>query len=81
LHRAESSNADFITKVALLHGADDPRTDPGELDAFRRSLPSAQVRLIANGEHCPHNESRSVEVFTRLLLGALQWFAGDAKSF
>lgn len=81
LHSAESSNADFITKVALLHGADDPRTDPGELDAFRRSLPSAQVRLIANGEHCPHNESRSVEVFTRLLLGALQWFAGDAKSF
>jgi hypothetical protein len=44
-------------------------------------VPTAQVRLIANGEHCPHNESRSVEEFTRLLLGALQWFAGDAKSF
>ncbi len=77
----ELNYVESAPKVALLHGAEDSRTDPGELDAFRRELPAAEIRLIAGGEHCPHNESRSVQEFTRLLLGALHWFAGGAKSF
>ena len=78
---SELNSVETAPRVALLHGAQDSRTDPGEIEAFRRELPSAEVRLISQGEHCPHNESRSVEEFTRLLLGALHWFGGGKKEF
>lgn len=60
---------------ALIHGACDPRTDPGEIDAVRKTLPSIDVRLIANGEHCPHSESKAAEAFTTELSKALLGFS------
>lgn len=39
--------------VLLLHGARDPRTEPGELEAARRALPSARLALLDTG-HSPH---------------------------
>ena len=57
--------------TVFLHGAQDPRTDPGELAAIQHALPSAQIRLIATGGHCPHNESDTAVEFTRQLVQAL----------
>lgn len=37
----------------LLHGARDPRTEPGELEAARRDLPAARLALLDTG-HSPH---------------------------
>jgi pimeloyl-ACP methyl ester carboxylesterase len=48
--------------VLVLHGDRDPRTEPGELDSIRRSIPRAEVCLIEGGGHCPHSEP---EVATR----------------
>jgi pimeloyl-ACP methyl ester carboxylesterase len=60
--------------TVLIHGTCDPRTDPGEIDSVRRALPSADIRLIANGEHCPHNESKAADEFTHELTRALSAF-------
>jgi pimeloyl-ACP methyl ester carboxylesterase len=38
----------------LLHGARDPRTEPGELEAARRALPAARLLLLDTG-HGPHS--------------------------
>lgn len=40
----------------FLHGALDPRTEPGEIDAVRRELPRASFRMIEQGRHSPHSE-------------------------
>jgi pimeloyl-ACP methyl ester carboxylesterase len=40
----------------ILHGAKDPRTEPGELEALRAALPAARVAIIADGGHSPHSE-------------------------
>jgi pimeloyl-ACP methyl ester carboxylesterase len=40
----------------FLHGAGDPRTEPGELDAMRRALPQAEFRIIEGAGHSPHSE-------------------------
>ena len=60
--------------VAVIHGAGDPRTDEGEIEAAARALPAAAIRLIAEGGHCPHAESRAAAEFTAELLRALASF-------
>lgn len=40
----------------VLHGADDPRTEPGELDRVRREVPTAAFAVIPGGGHSPHSE-------------------------
>ncbi|MBA3395447.1 MAG: alpha/beta fold hydrolase [Deltaproteobacteria bacterium] len=40
----------------LVHGSDDPRTEPGELDRIRREVPQAQIAMIAGAGHSPHSE-------------------------
>jgi len=42
--------------VLVLHGAGDPRTEPGELDRVTRELPGATIHRIASGGHAPHSE-------------------------
>jgi pimeloyl-ACP methyl ester carboxylesterase len=42
--------------VLVLHGADDPRTEPGELDRIARELPHATIHWIAGAGHSPHSE-------------------------
>lgn len=43
-------------RVLLLHGARDPRTEPGELEALAAAIPGAEVALLAEGAHAPHSE-------------------------
>jgi len=48
----------------LVHGARDPRTEPGELDALRAVLPHAAVELLAEGGHSPHSERATSDATT-----------------
>jgi pimeloyl-ACP methyl ester carboxylesterase len=42
--------------VLALHGADDPRTEPGELDRLTREIAGATIHWIAGAGHAPHSE-------------------------
>jgi len=72
---AESGSADLFdgelsrlrVPAVFLHGAEDPRTEPGELDQVRRELPAATVHVITRGGHSPHSESASAAEFERVL--------------
>lgn len=55
----------------LLHGTRDPRTEPGELEAARRALPSARLALV-DASHCPHASERAGAEATRLALAFLE---------
>jgi pimeloyl-ACP methyl ester carboxylesterase len=49
----------MCTPVAVIHGENDPRTEPGELEQVQRELPSARIHVIAGAEHSPHSERGS----------------------
>jgi len=59
---AATPNEDFFehrldelrVPMLVVHGADDPRTEPGELDRIRREVPTAQIEMIDGGGHSPH---------------------------
>lgn len=46
---------DLTVPTLLLHGAADPRTEPGELDAIR-ALPCVEDATLASAGHSPHSE-------------------------
>lgn len=50
----------------LIHGGDDPRTEPDELDRVRGELPNTPIHLIAGGGHCPHSERAAVAECNRI---------------
>jgi pimeloyl-ACP methyl ester carboxylesterase len=41
--------------MLVVHGVDDPRTEPGELDRIRREVPAARIEMIERGGHSPHS--------------------------
>lgn len=45
----------------FLHGRLDPRTEPGEMERVAKELPRAEMRLVENGKHSPHNEEAARE--------------------
>lgn len=55
--------------VLVVHGARDPRTEPGELDAFtnelrRRSGAKTDVLIVEQGWHSPHSERLNADEVT-----------------
>jgi pimeloyl-ACP methyl ester carboxylesterase len=50
----------------FLNGAVDPRTEPGDLDAVRRALPEAEIRIIREGGHSPHSQRTTAGECTRI---------------
>jgi pimeloyl-ACP methyl ester carboxylesterase len=65
---------DIAVPTLVLHGADDPRTEPDELDRISRALPSATLHVIPGAGHSPHSEraasaetTRAAERFLRSL--------------
>jgi len=74
---APSAAADFydgrlatlIAPVLVVHGARDPRTEPGELDALtttlrRRTGAKTDVLVMADGGHSPHSERATADEVT-----------------
>lgn len=59
--------ASIAAPVMVIHGADDPRTEPGELARVREALPGARWEMIAGGGHCPHAHPRTREHVARLI--------------
>ncbi len=55
----------------VIHGAKDPRTEPGELEALRATLPRARFAIIAEGGHSPHSERLTAGEVTEIARGFL----------
>jgi pimeloyl-ACP methyl ester carboxylesterase len=64
IEESNDSSKDFydnsLSKLSVptifIHGARDPRTEPGELDAVRAELPGSPMMLIDAAGHSPHSE-------------------------
>ena len=69
--------------TVFIHGAQDPRTEPWELDAVGRELPHADMQVIPSGGHSPHSEAPACGEFNRHLANALAhwprmgWYQGE----
>ena len=50
----------------FLHGSLDPRTEPGEMERVRESVPQATMRFVGNGKHSPHSEDAAFEETNRI---------------
>lgn len=58
--------AELTVPTLFIHGSLDPRTEAGELDAVRESLPKATFGVIEGGRHSPHSESGAADQCNRL---------------
>jgi len=76
LAEEERPDADFYrghlpelhAPTLLVHGARDPRTEPGELDALCAALRHADCQVLADGGHSPHSERTTAEAVTQMAL-------------
>lgn len=57
---------EIVAPTLFIHGALDPRTEPGELDAVRVQLPHAEMQILEGAGHSPHSENVSAEVATEI---------------
>lgn len=63
---------EIAVPVLMIHGARDPRTEPGEIDALGSALeqrpggPRRQVIVLADGGHSPHSERSTADEVTRI---------------
>lgn len=62
---------ELAVPMLVLHGADDPRTEPGELDRVAREVPGVAIHMVAGAGHSPHSEraasAEATDVGTRFL--------------
>ncbi len=84
--------SELTVPTLVVHGARDPRTEPGELDAVLCELtprqqakcrlagdsaPASRMHIIENGGHSPHSEEPSAAECGRVVREALVlWSAG-----
>jgi pimeloyl-ACP methyl ester carboxylesterase len=54
---------ELAVPTLVVHGTDDPRTEPGELDVLR-DLAAVTVEMIPGGQHSPHSERATAAVVT-----------------
>jgi len=74
----DGSLSKLSVPTVFIHGAQDPRTEPWELDAVRRELPNAGMHVIAAGSHSPHSEPASWYEFNHHFERALShWIANE----
>ncbi len=50
--------------VTLLHGRQDPRTEPGEIERAAAMLTEVELHFIEGGRHSPHSENLPSKEFT-----------------
>ena len=53
--------------MLVVHGVDDPRTEPGELDRIRREVPAARIEMIEGGGHSPHSARATAAKVTAIV--------------
>ena len=84
LEIAATPNEDFFehrlhelrVPMLVVHGADDPRTEPGELDRIRREVPTARIEMIDGGGHSPHSGHGSAALCTAIVADFLASLPG-----
>ena len=59
--------------VLVVHGGEDPRTEPGELAAICAALPGARHVVLPGAGHSPHSERAVADE----VAGELAAFVGD----
>jgi pimeloyl-ACP methyl ester carboxylesterase len=59
--------AELRVPTVFLHGARDPRTQPGEMEFVQEVVPQAEFRFVKEGQHSPHSEEAVVGEFNRML--------------
>ena len=68
---------EFRAPILVIHGARDPRTEPGEIEALRAALDrrdggSSRFVVLPDGEHSPHSERATADEVTRIALEFLK---------
>jgi pimeloyl-ACP methyl ester carboxylesterase len=63
----EGRLSELRVPMLVVHGADDPRTEPGELDRIAREVPAARIELLEGGGHSPHSKPSSAARSTALV--------------
>jgi len=63
--------------MLVVHGADDPRTEPGELDRIRREIPTARIEMIEGGGHSPHSTRATAAKVTAIVDGFIGSLPGS----
>lgn len=59
------------SRVLVLHGGRDPRTEPGEVEALAMQIPGAEVAVLPQAGHAPHAERGSAGEATARVLDFL----------
>jgi pimeloyl-ACP methyl ester carboxylesterase len=67
--------------MLVVHGADDPRTEPGELDRIRREIPTARIEMIEGGGHSPHSTRATARQVTVIVDGFLRSLPGSDPDY
>lgn len=60
----------------FVHGSDDPRTEPDELDRVSHLLPDARIETISGGGHAPHAERGARDEVNRVVIPFLDLVVG-----
>jgi pimeloyl-ACP methyl ester carboxylesterase len=63
----EGRLGELTVPTLVLHGTDDPRTEPGELDRLRREVSHAEIHMIEGAQHAPHSEREYRRVCTDIV--------------
>jgi pimeloyl-ACP methyl ester carboxylesterase len=67
--------------MLVVHGADDPRTEPGELDRIRREVPAAKIEMIEGGGHSPHTARATAAQVTGIVDSFLRSLPGGNPGY
>lgn len=68
--------AELTAPTILIHGREDPRTEPDELERVRQILPGVPIYLIPGGGHSPHSERGAAAECNRIAGDFLRKVAG-----
>jgi pimeloyl-ACP methyl ester carboxylesterase len=74
--------SELMVPALIIHGARDPRTEPGEIDAVRGAVLSgrpARIEMLDAGGHSPHSEPATADVVTALAEAFLATLRGSPR--
>lgn len=72
---------DLRVPSLLLHGSEDPRTEPGELNRLQAALPRLQIHVLPGAGHSPHSEPGFAEEATAVARRFLAANSGADSEF